>query len=49
MDTLMDEGTVPLAVADSQADAAPVEVVNEIPDVPLMLTDWELGVVLPTV
>ena len=49
MDTLTDDGTVPLAVADSQADAAPVEVVKEIPDVPEMLTDCELGVVLPTV
>jgi hypothetical protein len=39
IETLMDDGTVPLAVAESHADAAPVEVVNASPDVPVILTD----------
>jgi len=49
MDTLMDCGTVPLAVADSQADAAPVDVVKAMPAVPLMFTIWAAGVLPPTV
>jgi hypothetical protein len=51
MDTLMEDGTVPLGVAESQ-EAPPeveVEVVNEIPDVPEMLTDCAAGVLPPTV
>ena len=36
---LTDDGTVPLGVAESHPDAAPVEVVKEIPDVPVTLTD----------
>jgi hypothetical protein len=48
IDTLIDDGTVPLGVADNQADV-PVEVVNEIPDVPPMLTDWAAGVLPPIV
>ena len=49
MEMLMDDGTVPLGVAESQADAAPVEVVNDIPAVPEMLTDCAVGVAPPTV
>ncbi len=37
-DTLMDVGTVPLGVAESQEEAAPVEVVKLTPVVPEMLT-----------
>jgi hypothetical protein len=51
MDTLMEDGTLPLGVAASQL-APPeevTEVVNEIPDVPVMLTDCAAGVLPPTV
>lgn len=48
IDTLIEDGTVPLEVAASQA-VPPVEVVNEIPDVPVTLTDCAAGVLPPTV
>jgi hypothetical protein len=51
IDTLMEDGTVPLGVAASQL-APPeevTEVVNEIPEVPEMLTDCAAGVLPPTV
>jgi hypothetical protein len=47
-DTLIEDGTVPLGVADNQVEV-PVEVVNEIPDVPVMLTDCAAGLLPPMV
>jgi hypothetical protein len=47
-DTLIEDGTAPLAVAESQ-DAAPVEVVKAIPDVPVMLTGCAAGALPPIV
>ena len=46
-DTLMDDGTVPLGVAESHADAAPVDVVKLTPVVPEMLTFCAEGVLAP--
>ena len=49
IDTLIELGTVPLGVAESHADAAPVSVVNEIPEVPVAFTDCAVGVLAPIV
>jgi hypothetical protein len=43
----MDDGTVPLGVAESHADAAPVDVVKLTPAVPEMLTFCAEGVLAP--
>jgi hypothetical protein len=46
-DTLMDDGTVPLGVAESQEDAAPVYVVKFTPDVPVTFTLCDPGMLPP--